>query len=69
MVSINELAQLICEIANKNLKIKHIDGPLGVRGRNSDNTLIEQKLNFSYKTTLKEGLEKTYSWIAEQVSI
>lgn len=69
MVSINELAQLICEIANKNLKIKHIDGPLGVRGRNSDNTLIEQKLGFSYKTTLKEGLEKTYSWIAEQVSI
>ena len=69
MVSINELAQLICEIANKNLKIKHIDGPLGVRGRNSDNTLIKQKLDFSYKTTLKEGLEKTYSWIAEQVSI
>lgn len=68
MVSINELAKIICEIADKNLTLKHIDGPLGVRGRNSDNKLISEKLGFIYESSLKEGLEKTYDWISEQVS-
>lgn len=68
MVSINKLAEIIMEIANKKLSIKHISGPLGVRGRNSDNTLIMEKLNWAPSHTLKEGLEKTYSWIEKQVN-
>jgi len=68
MVTINQLAETVMEIANKNLSIKHIDGPLGVRGRNSDNRLIEEKLNWKPKTSLKEGLEVTYKWIEEMVT-
>ena len=67
MVTINELAQMIAEIAGKEIKIKHIDGPLGVRGRNSDNDLIYDKLGWKPNKKLYEGLEKTYSWIEEQV--
>jgi GDP-D-mannose 3',5'-epimerase len=67
MVSINTLAEMIMEIAHKKIVIKHIDGPLGVRGRNSDNKLIREKLNWAPSLPLKEGLAKTYGWIAEQV--
>ena len=67
MVTINELAQKIMKIANKNLTIKHVDGPLGVRGRNSDNKLIEQKLGWKPTLTLEEGLKRTYTWINRQV--
>ena len=67
MVSINELATMIMQIAGKRLHIRNIPGPLGVRGRNSDNHLIRQKLNWEPKQPLRIGLEKTYAWIAEQV--
>jgi nucleoside-diphosphate-sugar epimerase len=67
MVSINELARIIMDIAKKKLKIKHIPGPLGVRGRNSDNSLIKKKLNWAPNYPLRKGLEKTYRWIEKQV--
>ncbi|MFA6520735.1 MAG: NAD-dependent epimerase/dehydratase family protein [Candidatus Paceibacterota bacterium] len=68
MVSINKLAEMIMEIAGKKVSIKHISGPLGVRGRNSDNTLIKEKLKWSPSELLKHGLEKTYAWINGEVS-
>jgi GDP-D-mannose 3',5'-epimerase len=68
MISINNLAKMIMEIAGKNLTIKHIPGPLGVRGRNSDNTLIKEKLGWAPSKPLREGIEKTYNWILKQVS-
>ncbi len=67
MVTINLLADLIMDIAGKRLKIRHIKGPLGVRGRNSDNRLIQEKLDWKPTRSLREGLEKTYGWIATQV--
>lgn len=67
MVTINQLAEMTAEIAAKKLSLDHIDGPLGVRGRNSDNNLIAEKLNWRPSHSLKEGLEKTYTWISEQV--
>jgi nucleoside-diphosphate-sugar epimerase len=69
MVSINQLANIIMNIANKPLQIKHISGPQGVRGRNSDNILIRKVLNWEPKYTLKAGLTKTYEWIHNQLSI
>ncbi len=67
MVTLNKLAEVIMEIANKELTIKHIPGPVGVRGRKSDNRLIRKKLNWEPKEPLRRGLEKTYSWIDLQV--
>ena len=67
MVTINGLAELAMDIAGKKLNIKHIDGPLGVRGRNSDNNLIKEKLGWTPSQILRVGLEKTYKWIEEQV--
>lgn len=67
MVTINQLAEMIMKIANKNLKIKHIQGPLGVRGRNSDNKLIREELGWEPNYPLKKGLEKTYKWILSEV--
>lgn len=67
MVTINQLARTIMDIAGKQLSIRHIPGPLGVRGRNSDNALIRQKLDWAPSRPLREGLEKTYRWIARQV--
>lgn len=69
MVTINQLAHLIMNIAGKTLQINHIDGPLGVRGRNSDNRLIKQALGWSPSNPLKTGLEKTYAWINDQVKL
>ena len=68
MVTINKLADIACEVANKTLIKKHIPGPLGVRGRNSDNKLIKQKLNWSPSQPLKSGIFKTYNWIETQLS-
>jgi nucleoside-diphosphate-sugar epimerase len=67
MVSIKYLAEIIMEIAGKKQKIKHIAGPLGVRGRNSDNSLIMEKLNWKPSYSLRDGLILTYKWIDEQV--
>jgi len=69
MVTINQLAAMIMDIAGKKLTIKHISGPLGVRGRNSDNRLIAEKLGWKPSRPLRQGLEKTYRWIEEQVRI
>jgi nucleoside-diphosphate-sugar epimerase len=67
MVTINRLADIVCEIGSKSLIKKHIPGPLGVRGRNSDNNLIAEKLGWKPSLPLKDGLAKTYNWIDEQV--
>jgi nucleoside-diphosphate-sugar epimerase len=68
MISINALARLIMDIAGKTLSINNIPGPLGVRGRNSDNRLIREKLGWAPSRALRSGLEKTYPWIAQQVA-
>ncbi len=68
MVTINQLAGLAMEIAGKKLSIKHVPGPLGVRGRNSDNNLIGEKLGWRPSASLKEGLTTTYHWIKEQLA-
>ncbi len=67
MVTINGLAGMAMEIAGKRLSIRHIDGPLGVRGRNSDNRLIEEKLGWKPTEPLRVGMAATYTWIHEQV--
>ncbi len=67
MVTINGLAMMIGGIAGKNITLRHIEGPLGVRGRNSDNRLLAQKLGWAPSRPLSEGLEKTYRWIEAQV--
>lgn len=68
MISINDFAKLIAEISGKNITIKNITGPEGVRGRNSDNALIQEKLGWAPSHTLREGITKTYHWIAEQAA-
>jgi len=68
MVSINGLADMVMEIAGKTLSRNHVlDKPQGVRGRNSDNRLIKEKIGWAPSRTLREGMEKTYAWIEEQV--
>jgi GDP-D-mannose 3', 5'-epimerase len=67
MVSINQLAEIAMQIAGKQMSIKHIPGPLGVKGRNSDNRLIKEKLGWEPKYPLREGMKITYKWIEEQV--
>lgn len=67
MVSINQLAEMAMQIAGKKLRIRHIPGPLGVRGRNSDNRLISEKLGWAPSHPLEEGLRKTFEWINAQV--
>jgi GDP-D-mannose 3', 5'-epimerase len=67
MVTINQLAAIAMRIAGKKLRIRHIDGPLGVRGRNSDNRLIAQTLGWAPSAPLDRGMEETYAWIAAQV--
>lgn len=69
MVSINELADVIAKIAGIEVRKIHVEGPQGVRGRNSDNTLLREVLNWEPQIPLEEGLEKTYSWIEEQVRL
>ena len=69
MVSLNQLAEMVMKIANKKLKIKHIKGPLGVRGRNSDNKLIKEKLGWVPHQPLNTGLQETYRWVNDQVKL
>ena len=68
MVSINALVAMIAGVADKAVRLKHIPGPLGVRGRNSDNHLIAEKLGWRPREPLIRGIEKTYPWIAAQVA-
>jgi len=67
MVTINQLAEMIAEIAGVKIARKHIDGPMGVRGRNSDNTLLRQSLNWEPAISLEQGLALTYPWIESQL--
>jgi nucleoside-diphosphate-sugar epimerase len=67
MITINDLAAMVMEIAGKRLYIRNIKGPVGVRGRNSDNRLIQAKLNWKPSRPLRDGMEATYNWIAHQV--
>jgi len=67
MVTIDQLARAIMEIAGKRLAIRHVDGPVGVRGRRSDNTLIRARLGWAPSRPLREGLQATYRWIEAQV--
>ena len=67
MVTINQLAQMAMEIADKRLSVRHVPGPTGVRGRNSHNDLIGAKLGWKPSWPLRRGLEKTYPWIEAQV--
>jgi GDP-D-mannose 3', 5'-epimerase len=67
MVSIDQLVDIVAGVADKTIKKHHIDGPTGVRGRNSDNRLIREKLNWSPSTVLVDGLRSTYEWIHSQV--
>jgi GDP-D-mannose 3', 5'-epimerase len=80
MVTINELAMIAIELSRKNIKINNLEGqefvdkygfkcPVGVRGRNSDNSLYLEKMGWESKSTLKEGMAKTYGWIEEQVRL
>jgi GDP-D-mannose 3',5'-epimerase len=69
MVTINRLAEIIMEIAGRKIRLRHIQGPLGVRGRNSDNRLIREKLGWEPSRPLREGLAKTYGWIAHQIEM
>lgn len=67
MVSINQLVDMVADIAGKTIHKNHIPGPVGVRGRNSDNRLIEERLGWAPGEKLRAGLEKTYAWIEQQV--
>ena len=67
MVSINELVDIAAKVSGKKVNKKHIEGPLGVRGRNSNNDLIKEKLDWNYTLTLEEGIRRTYNWINSQL--
>jgi nucleoside-diphosphate-sugar epimerase len=67
MVTINQLLDLVAEIAGKRIGMRHIPGPQGVRGRNSDNTLVRKKLHWEPTQSLRTGLELTYKWVEQQV--
>ena len=67
MVTIDQLADIAAKVEGKSLVKKHINGPLGVRGRNSNNDLIREKLGWDYSMTLEEGISKTYKWIDKQL--
>ena len=67
MVTINQLVDTVAEVSDKIVTKTHIDGPLGVRGRNSNNDLIREKLNWDYEQSLQEGIRKTYEWVSAQL--
>ncbi|HJS53612.1 MAG TPA: NAD-dependent epimerase/dehydratase family protein [Chitinophagaceae bacterium] len=67
MISINDFAKMVIGISGKNISIKNIPGPTGVRGRNSDNNLIREKLGWEPTLSLRKGMEITYKWINQQV--
>ena len=68
MVTINQLVDTAAKVAGKKVSKNHIDGPLGVRGRNSNNDLIRKELGWDYSQTLEEGIRKTYDWIGKQIN-
>ena len=67
-ISIKDFTQMIIDISGKNLSIQYVDGAIGVNSRNSDNSKAERELNFVTKISLREGMERTYQWINEQVN-
>jgi GDP-D-mannose 3',5'-epimerase len=69
MISINDFAKMIIQVSGKTINIRHITGPTGVRGRNSDNNLVKDKLNWGPQIRLYSGIERLYNWIDEQVHI
>lgn len=68
MISINDLAKMVIDISGKKLDIKHIPGPIGVMGRNSDNRLIKETLGWAPSQPLRVGMEKLYNWVNKQVN-
>ena len=68
MVTINQLVDMVADIAGKRIEKNHIPGPLGVRGRNSDNRLIRERLDWEPRGRLRDGLEVTYRWIESQIA-
>ena len=68
MVTINRLVETVAKVAGKTINIEHIDGPLGVRGRNSNNDLIREKLDWDFSMSLEEGIAETYAWIQGQIA-
>jgi len=69
MVTIDELVDTAAKVSGKKVTIKHIDGPLGVRGRNSNNDVVRRELGWDYSQTLEEGIFKTYHWIDSQIAV
>ena len=68
MVRINDLVEITAKVAGKAVSRRHVmNAPLGVRGRNSNNDIVREKLGWDYTMTLEEGIDKTYAWINEQV--
>ena len=67
MVSINELVDIILKVSKKKVTKKHIEGPLGVRGRNSDNTLFLEEIGNPYRNDLEHGIRETYKWVKKQI--
>ena len=68
MVTINQLAMVIMEVAGKKLSLRNVPGPLGVRGRSSDNRLIHARLDWTPRISLRDGMARTYAWIQSQVA-
>jgi nucleoside-diphosphate-sugar epimerase len=66
MIAINDFAQMAIDISGKDVRIKNIEGPEGVRGRNSDNTLLGEKIGWVPSASLLSGMKKTYTWIEAQ---
>ena len=69
MVTINELVETAARVSGKEVTKIHIDGPLGVRGRNSNNDVVRRELGWDYSQSLEEGIRKTYEWISEQIQL
>jgi len=67
MITINDLVKMVAGVAQKEIKVNNIPGPTGVRGRNSDNKSIKEKLNWAPSQSLVEGISKTYQWINTQM--
>ena len=69
LISINDMADIIAGVAGVNVVKRHVDGPQGVRGRNSDNSLLREVLGWEPEVSLEDGLERTYRWIEAQVEV
>jgi len=67
MISMNDMASMVLEFAGKDIPVRHIEGPEGVRGRNSNNDLCREKLNWEPKVSLRDGLSRTFNWIRGEV--